>query len=344
MNNYIQESTSVIINNLPIIETLLASFATIVLEGKVNKAFRLRKEYNNRNLLIFEMPEIIKEKVREINNNNITEKHRKELLRFERIFKYNFGDECLDIFYKNINSLKIYVNNENTKRLLIANRPSGSYSYKNEITLNSKSSNATLYHELLHLSSTLVEDDIIYTGFNQQSYKYGDYGRGLNEGYTEHLNKTYFCKYSVSAPYYEYLRDMAHVLEVILDNDFMQKCYFKADMLSVCNRLSFLVGEEDTLKLIKSLDYIYYFFKRKDHFLQEDLVLDAFREVNRILIKAFMERLKKYNYNEEEENIKIKGLLEYLKENFYSGDKTYYIHDTVDLKEIVEKYRENKHI
>lgn len=75
------------------------------------------------------------------------------------------------------------------------------YDYaNNQIRYTDISQNVkSLYHELFHMASTVIEDNTIFNGYleetveNLESFNtISERGRGLNEGYTELLSERYF--------------------------------------------------------------------------------------------------------------------------------------------------------
>ena len=90
----------------------------------------------------------------------------------------------------------------------------GSYTPESkEIDIYLEDNNSTLYHELLHAASS----DFTYnvSGFNIYLESGESLGKGLNEGYTELLNKRFFDKKSKS---YIRLQKLAELIELFYEN------------------------------------------------------------------------------------------------------------------------------
>lgn len=159
--------------------------------------------------------------------------YRGKIEKFLRTLKKNFSEEYLTNFYDNINSVMITTEKRSFKDV-INNKVRGCYSTDNSIHLTSNYSDSVLNHELLHLASTTVRDYITYIGFNQISADKGDIGRGLNEGYTEYLNKKYFNIEHNSSFVYDYLMNVSEILENITLNFYSgDKTYYIHDMVDL---------------------------------------------------------------------------------------------------------------
>lgn len=112
-----------------------------------------------------------------------------------------FPKEYLALFNNNIKSLRMIdykLKLMDKVKCSIFNQPNGAYdAYTNDIELLKKPKNdiefkRIISHELLHLSSST---HLAFSGFSQEVItKKGTtiIGNGINEGYTEYLNKTYF--------------------------------------------------------------------------------------------------------------------------------------------------------
>ena len=133
-----------------------------------------------------------------------------------------------------------------------------------DISINFRS----LYHELFHMASTVIEDNTIFNGYleetveNLESFKtISERGRGLNEGYTELLSERYFN----SATQYDLERLFVKQLEKIVGAEFLKEHYFKSHGIdALIEKLSEYTNEEQALHLIELLD-IYNKLSRKNN-------------------------------------------------------------------------------
>lgn len=151
-----------------------------------------------------------------------------------------------EFILKNLESLKIKNNNFIKNAFYLP--------HKNTIYLG-KDKEESLSHELLHVASTYVNDDITYTGFCQMS-KNEEIGRGINEGFTELFNKQIFKDYDALSAYSLFEVDVAKELIKLLDYETVKTYYFNADLISLCRLLKKYDSSENIIKFIKKVDYV----------------------------------------------------------------------------------------
>ena len=165
---------------------------------------------------------------------------------------------------KNMESLKIDTDFSNLFLRLIKYKifinSYGQYDCaKNEILVFDEKL-TTLFHELLHMASSIYFDKlkISLSGFSiyNDANKLRKY-EALNEGYTELLNLRYFNEFSIkNDDCYEKEKFAAFIVEDIVGKSLMTNSYFKADIKPVIRKLS-CYGEWENLKLfLNDLDNI----------------------------------------------------------------------------------------
>ena len=328
-----EELMNFIINNAPLIETVLLSTGVIFVDKKINKSFVLRRKYLDKKIVV-EAPPLLIQNVKYFNSNEFDQEFRKDIIRFYNILSKNVKPENLTNFYENINKLTINKNNKSSLSTKSFSCSGLYYPTINEITLAKPYNKTALFHELLHLSSSCVRNGIIYVGFNQTTNK-KDQGRGINEGYTEYLNEKFFKITSDASKIYKYLMGVSSQIEKIIGEEKMKDYYFSSDLMSLYFDLSDYIHNSEVDLLIKNTDYLYSSLRKKENtIMQEDLIVNAFRQVNDSLLKMYINKLKSENdpdiYNKVNE---FKLLLPL---DYYSGYKTYYIEDAVDLNDIVD--------
>lgn len=129
----------------------------------------------------------------------------------------------------------------------------GSYTLESkEIDIYLEDNNSTLYHELLHAASS----DFTYnvSGFNIYLESGESLGKGLNEGYTELLNKRFFDKKSKS---YIRLQKLAELIELFYENkEDMVTDYFNADIFGLIGELLKSMTLEEAIDIIVDIDGI----------------------------------------------------------------------------------------
>jgi len=178
-----------------------------------------------------------------------------------------------------------------------------------------------------------INDTYILSGFditNTNDYK--RFGIFINEGYTELINERYF----IYTNCYSINKLFAHLLEIIIGKENMEKMYFNSDIIGLINELMIYDNRlEEIIKFIKNTDTIHEnLFKLS--IIKRVKLRKALIEVNEFLIKTYYEKLK--TYDNKEENIATPmnlfiSVLKTIKLDIGFNDKY--------VKEL-EKYKEKK--
>ncbi len=184
-------------------------------------------------------------------------------------------DEDLTCFYNNINRLKIRTTRNDNSVVR------GAYSPRNIIYIG-KDYKETIFHELTHLASTKVSVNTIYTGFLQQKNN-TIIGRGLNEGYTQLETKRNFSDFNVLDGY-GLLSYYCELLEYILGEDFLRKCYYNADLYSVVDELKKYTNINDIMTFLNDMDY-----------LKETLYSEKSQNINKFKARKSVLTIKRIN-------------------------------------------------
>ena len=116
-----------------------------------------------------------------------------------------------------------------------------------------------LYHELLHMSSTIIDkyNKIAYSGFYQTNkYDNEEIGVALDDAYTEML---LYRLFNISKEYtsYEYEISITKIIEEIVSVDTMTNLYFNANLYDLVSILSKYSNKKDIINFILDLDEIY---------------------------------------------------------------------------------------
>ena len=167
----------------------------------------------------------------------------------------------------------------------------GSYIPQNkEVEIYLDNNNATLYHELLHAASTDFSYNV--SGFNIYLECGESLGRGLNEGYTELLNRRFFDKKSKS---YIKLQKLAKLIELFYENkDDMVTNYFNADIFGLIGELLKSMSLEEAIDIIVDMD----------GFLDKGLTIIDYLKLKQKIIKLYEESPA---IKDQNENIPAKG-------------------------------------
>ena len=136
----------------------------------------------------------------------------------------------------------------------------------NKISIYKKSQDV-LSHEFLHMASTIVTQNSSYIGFRIDNEK-GKSFNGLNEGYTELLNKRIFGAEFIG---YQSSFIACQLLEIMFDDEKeLEIAYFNNDIDVFINKfLSYGTPEELNI-ILQTLDYLityYHTFEEEEEFL-----------------------------------------------------------------------------
>ncbi len=156
-------------------------------------------------------------------------------------------------------------------------------------------------HDLLHASSTYYDEKtkIVYSGFSQVFLELkdkvrGSYGAGINECYTEMINRRFFLEEpEIHNSREEEHQVVAKALEQIVGEEKLQSLYFKADLYGLVQELKQYKTEEEVYKFINDTDNICFHSKEKDFHLENILEVKSY--INSFLFLCYLESLKKKN-------------------------------------------------
>lgn len=170
----------------------------------------------------------------------------------------NNKGKYMENFYSNLKNCKI-ADNTILQKLFFNNELfGGSRITKRNLYLlledktNQKS--LTPYHELLHLLTTIIKDEnTVLIGL-----QYNDFGKGLNEGYTELLTKRYFSHLTEDNteiyPSFTWFLDM---IEEIVGQERLEDHFFSCDLNGLIKDLTQYCSEKKALKLIHYMDELF---------------------------------------------------------------------------------------
>ena len=168
----------------------------------------------------------------------------KQTKEFNDLLEAMYSEESLRNYYNNIASITISKSRLLDKLAMKKKRYDGSYQPMSN-TIKILKDDA-IYHELFHMASTR---DYNYIGFQQK-----DIGKSLNEGYTELMNKRYFCDDEMPSYYTQVT--IAEQLERLVGKEKMENLYLRSDLKGLINELRKYASNEAIEKFISSSDYI----------------------------------------------------------------------------------------
>lgn len=282
-----------------------------------------------------------------------SEKFNKLVLEFNDKLKVSFPKEYSTLFNKNIKTVNILdykLHILEKMKYFFMYSPSGSYdSYFNSIELlknvkDEKELKKIIFHELLHLSSST---DLVFSGFSQEILtKKGpvQIGDGLNEGYTEHLNRTYFSDCVNNYSYHDQVQ-FAALIEEIVGKDFMLDCYFNKGLAPLLKRLGEKISDNGkAIDVILDLDGLLgknnvLLNKNKYSSVRSDLVSYYNIELNNKLEKGLISE-KEHN---KRKFLNVDRFM--MGDDFYSNKAIIFIEDEyICIKDYneVKKIKDNK--
>lgn len=211
---------------------------------------------------------------------------------FDSVLKKNFDDYDLENWENNLSNLRVGFDTYKYKRAA-----------RYEITTNTiylrKIEYAKyLYHELFHVASSFVSDDVLDSGFMRLENNH-IIGYGLNEGYTELLTERYIDSNLGKDSIYYLEKYYALMLEELIGQKQMESLYLDGNLIGLISILFKYAKEDEVTTFLQGLDDI------NDRNFNNDLVAD----LNRILLSWNIRKndteLEKGKINKETRNNKI---------------------------------------
>ncbi|MBR5370316.1 MAG: hypothetical protein IK137_03320 [Bacilli bacterium] len=263
--------------------------------------YRLKKDFEPTNLDKIVMPPELEQKYDGVDNLKIFGQPRSDvILNFAKFLTTTFPDYDLTNFYNNINELKVKEKNLLGLWLATGVGAVGLYLAKSNSILvhsklNNKETNKVLFHELLHMASTVIKDGVRYTGFCQKRVKNGIsiIGKGLNEGYTQLLTERYCKGPDICGPSYKQTLKIMIFLEKAIGKEKVERLYFKADLPGLIKEMGKYVDKHEIARFISGTDFIYTYFSSSIKMRKkEEMIKEKFKDVYTILLKMNIRRLK----------------------------------------------------
>lgn len=173
----------------------------------------------------------------------------------KEILVSRIDNKYLSNFYSNQSSLKIELvnNNDYLDKFYARSLYNG---IKNKILIERDYYWEYIFHELLHVASTVKGRKVLYIGFKQYDYvSRKSIGCGLNEGMTNYLDNKYFLDIHHTKEMYSLLK---HIISYLLGiyEDLLEQWYFNADGYSLYMNLSCYMNKYYTNKFIYATDYL----------------------------------------------------------------------------------------
>ncbi|MCM1370525.1 MAG: hypothetical protein NC181_01345 [Clostridium sp.] len=228
----------------------------------------------------------------------------KLIVNFTNTIKKNFNDNDLTNFYNNINEVKI---NNNTGFFDYFKRKKsydtlGHYKVEKN-TIEIIHNKYSIYHELFHLLSTHIGENIGYFGFMQYSEENGHenaIGYGIDEGYTQFLTQRYFDnnKGEWDKVGYKYQVYVAEIIEKVVGRNQMESLYAKGNLYGLISELQKYVSSDQIYNFINDMDFVYRVQYNGENTTNENMC-SSIKRISEFLIICYSKKMI-YNYDLKE--------------------------------------------
>lgn len=275
--------------------------------------------------------------INKINPNNKEFKNNNPIIKelidiFIKTLEDNLPEYYLTTMYNNLSTLRIghkHIFRKIISEILSDNIITGEYyMYENIINIlpivnkniitkyigiSKKEYIVNLYHELLHMSSTIIDEynQIAYSGFYQTNK--GDneeIGYALDDTYTDML---LYRLFNVDHDFmsYQYEMEIVKILEEILSQEKMTNLYFNANLYELVSILEKYHNKESIIDFITDLDEIY---NLQDHSKKnKSNIIRCHHRIMNFLTELYFNKLKEdilsNNLNKEEYLYKLNNYL-----------------------------------
>lgn len=270
-----------------IILRVLSPIISCYVAKKGIKTYILNKEYKPKDIRSVVLPPELIPKYSDIDEEKIlAQKFGETVLRFAKFMVDKFPPENLINFYNNINKLIVSQKSDFKRKEIMGQYNIG----ENKIEISDESS---IYHELFHMSSTILKGGVICTGFNQEIFKPKriSLGEGINEGYTQLLTKRYFENIAFKDSY-SYLVIVASTLERVVGQEKMEKLYLNTDLFGLINELKSYASEEEIMNFIAATDFFRnHFYNEKKLNDAKDMIVKSLKTISNFLVRISAKKI-----------------------------------------------------
>lgn len=256
---------------------------------KTTEGFELYKSYLKKDKVnyIKETPKLMNQ-YSNFNKDIIKDTKFKEYIRnFYETLDKQFSKEELIILRNNLTSLQIKKKSVGLVQL-IASAKAFYSSFSNQIVIYSnKDISDSIYHELFHMASSVVDNKEIHSGFRQNvCLGKGNMGIGINEGYTQLLTERYF---PIKRSCYPLEKHLVSNLEEIVGLKEMEKLYLQANLKRLVDTLHSYSSDSDIITFINKMDFLIHRFDSTFPF-KDKMVENSLKCINSFLIKSYAKK------------------------------------------------------
>ena len=177
-------------------------------------------------------------------------KFSKQIESFIKTMKDNYSLNNLTTMYNNLETviIKPYFRPFNIVK--------GEYNCKENIISVSIFKPNAIYHELMHMASTVCNNERIYSGFSISGDIYHDFiyiGHALNEGFTQLYTKEHFNS-KKEKYYYPLYTAIADFIKWIIGNECCSMFYLQSNLSGLINELEKYISFDEIITFIRDLD------------------------------------------------------------------------------------------
>lgn len=264
-----------------------------------------------------------------------TEIKNDKLAETKKIFESRIPLEYLATFYRNQESVK-------SKKCRDGSLNGNSADYdllRNSIRYIEKKFYTSIFHEYIHMSSTINGKNRIYTGFAQIDKKTGEVkGLGLTDGYINVLDNQYFEDIHGTNNNYSLLAYLTTLLNSLF-KDNMETWLFNSDGYSLYQSLVYYMGEYYTDKFYYATDQIYFIYRNGK--INYKKLYKYYSYALKFILVIYMKNIaKRYALNEiteSEYEYDKKIIKKYLSTEIRINHKKYTVVDEETLENMFEK-------
>ena len=271
------------------------------------------------------------------------QKYNNTLKKFERILKEELSHCDHSAFYQNLKKFKLSTKISPSDRIFRFFNPNviATYDTKtkrtvlyNEKRLKIQDLEDELTHELIHMATTRQHKGHDFCGFKQNNDKY-QLGVGLNEGYTEYLNRKYFSNNPQNGSYRKE-RHIAIGIERIIGQKKMEQLFFASDLHGLVTELSKYAPTNEITKLIYKIDRM--------TINEEDLYTEIKQDIVVLYTQKQLLGLKEKKITDEQFDKRVKYVTKaYLSDVLLSDDSEFVeLDDKIVISDKIQKFIINK--
>ena len=320
MLDYIKEPIQELMSQAPVLSQIISTLIIYTIAKTVHSNIELHTSHLVKKHKRIKLPPKIKESIKTVDEEKLAQKAMSDsVIEFYNVIKENLSPEELAILNKNIDTLKIKespISKISTKfkqmgfdlTTLVKTIKGGHYNcLTNSVTIDETSIKISIFHELMHMASSVKTPEGIYSGFSQKIFT-DEIGSGINEGYTQLLTERLFPD-SVQSEFVVYPFEIvaAKLVEELIGEEKMRHLYFGANLQGLVQELSQFASVEEVKMFIANMDTINkHLYFRNPLVLEEKLfVQNAMYGVNEFLMKAHQKRIDSIEGLTEEQKIEM---------------------------------------